>query len=96
LGPQTADLHYTAARLYAVAARNDGVHRDDYVKKVYGHLANALGHGLSPKSIQKQQDVAFLVVKHQKAFQDLLNRPVPPTSAPMAPQLVDPVPDGAR
>jgi tetratricopeptide (TPR) repeat protein len=91
LGPQTADLHYTAARLYAVAARVDSK-RKEHLDRACGHLKKALLHGQHPGSLKTE----FAILEDHEPFKDLLNWPVPKNPPRLASQLIDPVPEKDR
>jgi serine/threonine protein kinase/Flp pilus assembly protein TadD len=91
LGPETADLHYDAARLYARAAEHTDQAKaaDTWPRHALAHLEAAVGLGQSPALLRK--DSRFRALKDLPAFGELCRQPVPPTPPVRAVRLLDPL-----
>jgi serine/threonine protein kinase/Tfp pilus assembly protein PilF len=92
-GPQTADLHFTAAQLCAMAARGPAF-RQSYFEKACDHLKKALQRGQHPTPLKT--DAAFAILNDYGPFKELLNWPAAKNPTRLASQLIDPVPANAR
>jgi serine/threonine protein kinase len=90
-GRETADLHYTAACLYARAALHPGQAKaaQTWPGQALAHLAAAVRLGLNPALLRA--DPSFRALKDLPAFRELCKQPVPPTSPPHAVRLLDPL-----
>jgi tetratricopeptide (TPR) repeat protein len=90
-GPETADLHYDAARLYARAAEHTDQARaaDAWPRQALAHLEDAVRLGQSPALLRK--DSRFRAFKDLPAFQKLCRQPAPPTPPVRAVRLLDPL-----
>jgi tetratricopeptide (TPR) repeat protein len=87
LGPETADLHYHAARLFGAAAERD----NHYLEPALHYLAKAVEMGQDPRSLA--DDAYFTSLRQDRRFQDLLASPARPSLARRAVRLLDPVKD---
>jgi serine/threonine protein kinase/Flp pilus assembly protein TadD len=90
-GPETADLHYDAACLYARAAehRDQAEAADAWPREALTHLEAAVRLGQDPSLLP--QDVLFRSLKDLPAFQDLCKQPARSTERVRSVRLLDPL-----
>jgi serine/threonine protein kinase/Tfp pilus assembly protein PilF len=92
LGPGTADMYHTAARLCAIAIHVDN---DPAWREAALHYARqAADYGLPPKLLAS--DNLFRPLSNDPQFQELVTRAPPTKTPPQAPRLLDPVRDTGR
>ncbi len=87
LGPLTAPLFMTAARLCVIASNSDPT----LVSESLDYLEKAIDLGLPPKDVEA--DFLFHDLKTSPRFQALLNKPPSPDCFQIPVRLVDPIQD---